>query len=56
MGIWYVYLGVKEIIKFITIKVNVTGVFKAPDKENINSEQVVLSLINHFKSDGSVEL
>lgn len=54
-GVWYVYLGVKRNNKIYIYKGEQTGVFKAPDKENINSEQVVFAFDTYFKPDGSVE-
>ena len=54
-GVWYVYLGVKNNNKIYIYKAEQTGVFKAPDKENINSEQVVFAFDTYFKPDGSVE-
>jgi hypothetical protein len=54
-GVWYVYLGVKRNNKIYIYKAEQTGVFKAPNKENINSEQVVFAFDTYFKPDGSVE-
>ena len=54
-GVWYVYLGVKNNNKIYIYKAEQTGVFKAPDKENINSEQVVFAFDTYFKPDGSIK-